>query len=85
MNDPKPKTYHYVVDGTDATGQKWQVTGYVDTFPGGVFRKVPEVAEAEMFVQLTQGKAVFGHPGLMCKGPYRVRKFVIEELKDETR
>lgn len=73
------KTYRYEVVGTDSVGQGWVVNGYVDDIPGELFHHVIQVIESEVFMQLTQGKAVFGRPGLMCKGPYNINSVTITE------
>jgi hypothetical protein len=69
--------YKYTFRGTAALGQSWQTTGYVSATPGN-FGGVVEQAQAASFRQLTQGKAVYGKPGVGCKGPYTITKFTVE-------
>lgn len=76
------KTYHYEVVGTDRDGQGWVIDGYVDDIPGELFHHVIQVIESETFMQLTQGKAVFGRPELTCKGPYNINRITIEQRKE---
>jgi hypothetical protein len=70
--------YKYTIQGTAATGQIWRTTGYVSGNPGD-FRDVCEQAQGMSFHQLTQGKAVYGHPGKGgCRGPYTITQFTVE-------
>lgn len=73
------RTYRYEVIGNDRDGHGFTITGYVDDLPGELFHHVIQVIEAEVFMQLTQGKAVYGHPETTCKGPYRLLKVTIED------
>lgn len=81
MSKPE-KTYRYYVEGHDANNEPWRITGYVDALPAEIFHKVPQVIEAEVFVKLTGGFAVFGKPGLMCKGPYTINEIMIKLRTD---
>jgi hypothetical protein len=72
---PKQQRFHYVVAGTAAGGQTWEVEGEIAgeyELDGGPpdLRRMMEQVGRQSFVQLTQGKAVFGHPGVGCIGPY---------------
>lgn len=82
MSDKGTKTYRYFVDGSDVNGEAFQITGYVDAVAGDVWTKVPEVIGSEVFIQLTNGKAVFGKPGLTCKGPYTIDTITIKLRKE---
>jgi hypothetical protein len=73
--------YKYEISGLAAEGQTWKTSGMVETQKPGEFMTTPDLAMSDAFFQLTQGKAVFGKPGLGCKGPYRVLRMMIEELK----
>ena len=72
--------YKYEIHGSAAHGQTWGVTGVVETQEQGDFMLTPNLAMRDAFGQLTQGKAVYGHPGVGCVGPYRVTRMVIEKL-----
>jgi hypothetical protein len=69
--------YAWEVAGTAADGQTWKVNSS-DTVSPGDFTLVPQLALRAAFYVLTQGKAVYGKPGVACKGPYRVTRMVIE-------
>ena len=73
-------TYSYIVEGLTAGGNKWSTIGAHTATAQGEFANVPMIALRESFAQLTQGKAVFGNPGLGCQGPYRITRMLIEEL-----
>jgi hypothetical protein len=72
--------YRYEMHGRAAHDQTWVVTGEVETRNAGEFLKAPQAALADAFVQLTNGNAIFGLPGVGCVGPYRIVKLTIEEL-----
>jgi hypothetical protein len=60
----------YTIEGTSAGGQTWKTKGRVST-------DYPECmldAMQHSFLQLTQGKAVFGQPGVGCRGPYKINR-----------
>lgn len=69
------KQYRYTVDGTARGDQTWTVTGLVS----GELSDIYEQVLSETFLQLTEGKAVFGSPGDTCQGPYNVKKILIEQ------
>lgn len=71
--------YTYSVSGTAAGEQTWQIDGQVEGKPGD-FPLVFEHAMRATFNGLTNGKAVFGKPGVGCSGPYRITRLVIEAL-----
>lgn len=73
--------YSYEMSGKDSGAQTWKFTGTVTTKGAGEFLSVPGQALKQSFEALTQGKAVYGNPGIGCKGPYRVTKLVIELLE----
>jgi len=68
------RTFAWIMTGTDGNGQRWVTRGTVDTLPGE-FMKIPEVAMAETFCQLTSGEC--------CKnGPYRFLSMHIQDRDD---
>jgi hypothetical protein len=73
--------YSWQVCGTASQGQTWEATGTAETEKLGDFMMVPDRAMRDAFTQLTQGKAVYGKPGVGCSGPYRVTRLLIEEEK----
>jgi hypothetical protein len=70
--------YSYTVAGTAVENQTWTVTGEIVTRPLTSFQRAPEKALRDALWKLTRGNAVFGLPGVACKGPYRITKLVIE-------
>lgn len=77
MPEVQKVKYAWTTNGTAAGDQTWEASGTVDIAPGD-FTLAIDVALRSSFQQLTQGKAVFGHPGLGCDGPYHIVKFTIE-------
>jgi hypothetical protein len=63
--------YDYVITGTAADGQTWTTRGTVEAEPAN-FLDTPIMAMARCFEALTEGKAVYGQPGVGCRGPYQV-------------
>jgi hypothetical protein len=70
-------TYTYTVSGTAANKQTWTIVGTKEVKPGG-FTALLNYAVQETFEGLTNGKAVFGNPGVGCSGPYKITRLVIE-------
>jgi hypothetical protein len=66
----------YKVEGSAADGQTWTIEGNVS----GELPDILTTAIHDSFGQLTGGKAVFGHPGLGCRGPYKVARFELVVL-----
>jgi len=73
-------TYGYEVGGTAAGGQTWTVRGSVTVASAGMFHQALELIQGEAFQKLANGKAVFGNPGIGCRGPYRYTRFVVQEF-----
>lgn len=69
------KSYSFNVDGHGAEGQTFHTQGTTLC----EFQHVFNIAMEETFHQLTNGKAVFGCPGVGCRGPYSIKRVVIEE------
>lgn len=74
------KTYHYTIEGTAVAGQTWTTTGIVVC----QFHESFMLACTQSFEQLTQGRAVYGQPGVGCHGPYDILKVTIEQVKEQT-
>lgn len=70
--------YTYTVSGTAAENQTWETSGRIQTDLEGGFPNMVQEAMRESFMQLTQGKAVFGNPGIGCRGPYKITKLLVE-------
>lgn len=61
----------FVIEGTAADGQTWTCRGTVDSdYPDCLMD-----ATRAGFQQLTGGKAVYGKPGVGCRGPYKINRF----------
>lgn len=74
-------TYAYTVEGTGADGTTWKVEGTVANVSPGGFMDCFQKAMLASFSQLTAGKAIYGKPGVGCRGPYKVTKLMLEEQK----
>ena len=73
------KRYKYELEGTGGNGQTWKTNGLIEC----PFDDILYCATLNTFEQLTEGKAVFGKPGVGCNGPYEVTKLTFERLKGE--
>jgi len=71
------RIYCYTTAGIAARGQSWKVTGEVEDKDHDLMAVVQE-AMKETFGKLTQGKAIYGQPGVGCQGPYSVIRFSVE-------
>jgi len=71
--------YRYQIWGTAAKDQTWECRGNVKAESLGNFMAAISTSIGDAFQQLTQGRAVYGHPGVGCNGPYRITRMVIEE------
>jgi hypothetical protein len=71
-------TYRYTVEGVAADDQSWSASGEVTVGREGDFQLALLEAQREAFTQLTQGRAVYGKPGVGCRGPYKITKLTIE-------
>lgn len=71
--------YKYEISGTAVRGQTWVTTGEVEIRDGMFYDMLMHIG-SKSFTQLTDGKAVFGQPGVGCQGPYRITKFVVEAV-----
>ena len=66
--------YDVTTEGAGADGQTWTTRATIES----EFHDVFETAMEDMFLQLTQGRAEFGNPGVGCNGPYTITRMVIE-------
>jgi len=73
------RAYSYEISGTAANDQTWKIIGTVDD-PNNDLPAVFDRAMRESFLALTQGKAVFGNPGVGCAGPYGISRILIEQV-----
>lgn len=70
------KSYRYSVIGSGAEGATFETSGTVmceliEAFP---------LAMQETFRQLTNGRAVYGNPGIGCRGPYDIHRVTIDQV-----
>ena len=70
------KHYSFEISGSAGGGQTWKVIGSIEC----EFERVFDLAMRDSFQQLTSGKAIFGVPGLGCRGPYEVDNVVIKRV-----
>ena len=70
------KKYHFTFEGTGSNAQTWTTTGYIECEFNDVFDK----ASQQTFIQLTNGEAIYGNPGVGgCHGPYNITRVVIRQ------
>jgi hypothetical protein len=74
-------TYKYTVEGTAARGQTWSYSGEVSAPNVDFFTQAVDDALHDSMLALTSGNAVYGKPGVACRGPYCMMKLLIEEIK----
>jgi hypothetical protein len=74
--------YNWVVSGTAADGQTWTVEGKEEVVSEGAFLDLPALVMKRAFITLTTGRAVYGQPGVGCKGPYSTKMMMIEEAEN---
>ena len=74
------KIFRYSISGIAAEDQSWHTTGIIKVKNAS---EVFDVAMRDSFQQLTQGKAVYGKPGVGCVGPYELYRILIERVLDE--
>jgi hypothetical protein len=72
------RKFKFVVKGTGARGQTWEARGEIES-PIHDVSHTFNIAMADAFRQLTQGKAVYGNPGVGCAGPYEVTSFHMDK------
>lgn len=73
------KTYRYILRGNAQGGQTWRVAGVVRCEWGMVLNNIMQ----RSYQLLTQGKAVYGSPGLGCRGPYDITELNVEKAEDD--
>lgn len=71
--------FKFTIEGTAFDGQSWTTTGTVSVEGQGEFSYVLEEAQRNSFMQLTRGKAIYGKPGVGCRGPYQIKSFTVVE------
>lgn len=76
----KIRTFNYTVEGTANGGQTWTTSGAVQITNEAIDTTMHLILR-DSFDQLTRGKAIYGLPGVGCKGPYDIYKIVIEQVK----
>lgn len=72
------KKYHYRLDGLASGGQSWCVEGNIESEWNDVF----DTVLSHSFHELTKGRAIFGKPGLGCRGPYNMTRLTLEQLPE---
>jgi hypothetical protein len=71
-------TFH--VTGIDGNRQKWSFEGRTSDSGIGGFVAMTDVVMEKVFLALTEGRALYGKPGVACSGPYQIRTLRIEEI-----
>ena len=75
----QPQRYSFVITGSATESQTWTTSGEV-TVTSYDFLDVPNEAMLQTFQQLTRGKAVYGKPGVGCRGPYTINSMTITRV-----
>jgi hypothetical protein len=70
------RVYRFEFHGTAAGHSTWKTSGKVVDENNNLM-DVFDHAMRETFLQLTQGKAVFGQPGVGCSGPYEITSLTL--------
>lgn len=70
------KSFRFTIDGHGAEGATFQTSGTTLCELAHAF----DIAMEVTFHQLTNGKAVYGSPGVGCRGPYAIKRVLIEEV-----
>jgi len=73
--------YRYEVGGVGGDGGTWRVEGSMEIEVPGHFYTLPDKIMREVFGALTQGKAIYGSPGVACRGPYTVDRMLIVRME----
>jgi hypothetical protein len=71
----------YEVKGTTGDGVSWQHSGSLEAKQQEIYERVMVAS----FHALTTGKAVYGRPGLGCKGPYDITFLKLEAVDEHRR
>lgn len=71
------KTYNYTVSGSASNAQTWEISGSVHCD----FMQLNARVMTDTFQKLTDGKAVYGMPGIGCEGPYDIHRILIEQIR----
>lgn len=72
------ETYRYEIEGTGADAHTWKVEGEIANVTPGGFMDCFTKAMLAAFSQLTAGKAIYGKPGVGCRGPYKITRCVLQ-------
>ena len=72
------KRYSYEMRGTAADGQSWRTEGSVEIANPGDFPGLAMMALRDTFDRLTQGRPVYGLPGVGCRGPYQIDELLLK-------
>jgi hypothetical protein len=75
------KLWNYEVKGTMADGVSWHTSGSLEAKQVEIYERVMVAS----FHALTTGKAVFGRPGIGCKGPYEITSVKMEVVNEPRR
>lgn len=70
------KQWRFRISGSGAEGATFEASGSLLCDFGESF----DQAMQETFRQLTNGRAVYGSPGVGCRGPYDIRNVTIEQV-----
>jgi hypothetical protein len=80
MSEYKHPIYQYKITVTGAGEQAWSTEGTLFVASGDFATAVGNILR-HTFLQLTEGKAVFGQPGVGCQGPYEITELTFKRKK----
>lgn len=69
------KSWRFTVNGHGAEGQTFENSGTTLC----EFQHVFDIAMEDTFHALTNHRAIYGAPGVGCRGPYAIKRVLIEE------
>lgn len=75
------KVYRWTFSGTTGTGGTWTTAGVTRGGPRDIVSAFMDAGQ-QSFEQLTQGKAIFGQPGVGCEGPYNITRAELTAKED---
>lgn len=72
------RRWSFHVKGTAAGGVPWSCSGEIDAEPAELWNRVM----IHSFHELTEGRAIYGKPGVACKGPYEITSLHVERIDE---
>ena len=70
--------WRFKIEGKTGGGNSYSTEGEIEADIADP--SIHRTAMLASFLQLTNGRAVFGTPGAGCRGPYSVTRFLLEKV-----